>query len=97
MSTLAPVALAEQPPIIDRKLFFGEVEISGAQLSPNAQWISFLKPYKGTRNIWIKRADEPFDKARPLSVEATRPVRGSFWSATRSSITACNAATRCAT
>lgn len=80
MSSIATVAPAEQPPIIDRQLFFGEVEISGAQISPDAQWISFLKPYKGTRNIWIKRADEPFEKARPLSAESSRPVRGYFWS-----------------
>ncbi|MDE1176774.1 MAG: S9 family peptidase [Edaphobacter sp.] len=71
---------AQQPPIIDRALFFGEVEISGAQISPDGQWITFLKPYKGTRNIWIKKAGESFDKARPLSGESSRPVRGYFWS-----------------
>ena len=66
--------------MIDRQLFFGEVEISGAQISPDGQYLSFLKPYKGTRNIWVKRANEPFSAARPLSAEATRPVRGYFWS-----------------
>jgi dipeptidyl aminopeptidase/acylaminoacyl peptidase len=71
---------AQQPPLIDRQLFFGEVEISGAQVSPNGEYISFLKPYKGTRNIWVKKVSEPFSAARPVSVEATRPVRGYFWS-----------------
>jgi len=71
---------AQQPPIIDRKLFFGEIEIAGAQISPDGQYLSFLKPYKGTRNIWVKKADEPFSAARPVSAEATRPVRGYFWS-----------------
>ncbi len=74
------IAHAQQPPVIDRQLFFGEVEISGAQISPDGQYLSFLKPYKGTRNIWVKRANEPFSAARPLSAEATRPVRGYFWS-----------------
>jgi dipeptidyl aminopeptidase/acylaminoacyl peptidase len=77
---MSSIANAQQPPIIDRALFFGEIQISGAQISPDGQWITFLKPYKGTRNIWVKKANEPFDKARPLSAESQRPVRGYFWS-----------------
>jgi dipeptidyl aminopeptidase/acylaminoacyl peptidase len=73
-------ALAEQPPLIDRNLFFGEITIAGAQISPDGRFISFLKPYKGTRNIWVKGADEPFSAARPVSAEASRPVRTYFWS-----------------
>jgi dipeptidyl aminopeptidase/acylaminoacyl peptidase len=77
----APIAvLAEQPPLIDRNLFFGEIAISGAQISPDGRFISFLKPYKGTRNIWVKGADEPFSAARPVSAEAARPIRSYFWS-----------------
>ena len=77
----APIAvLAEQPPLIDRSLFFGEIAIGGAQISPDGRFISFLKPYKGTRNIWVKGADEPFSAARPVSAEATRPIRSYFWS-----------------
>jgi hypothetical protein len=71
---------ATQPPLIDRNLFFGEVAISAAQISPDGKFLSFLKPYKGTRNIWVKGADEPFSAARPLSAETTRPVRQYFWS-----------------
>jgi dipeptidyl aminopeptidase/acylaminoacyl peptidase len=73
-------ASAQQPPLIDRKLFFGEIEIAGAQISPDGQYLSFLKPYNGTRNIWVKKAGEPFSAAKPVSAEATRPVRGYFWS-----------------
>ncbi len=73
-------ALAGQPPLIDRNLFFGEIAIAGAQISPDGRFISFLKPYKGTRNIWVKGADEPFSAARPVSAEATRPIRSYFWS-----------------
>jgi len=81
MVAAAPAAvLAEQPPIIDRDLFFGEIAIAGAQISPDGRFISFLKPYKGTRNIWVKGADEPFSAARPVSAEAARPIRSYFWS-----------------
>jgi dipeptidyl aminopeptidase/acylaminoacyl peptidase len=76
----SPATFAAQPPLIDRNLFYGEVTIAGAQISPDGRYLSFLKPYKGTRNIWVKAADEPFSAARPVSAEATRPIRSYFWS-----------------
>jgi dipeptidyl aminopeptidase/acylaminoacyl peptidase len=77
---LSLAARAAQPPIIDRNLFFGEIAIGGAQISPDGQYISFLKPFRGTRNLWVKKAPEPFSAARPVSAESTRPVREYFWS-----------------
>ena len=44
----APVFVrAQQPPIIDRKLFFGEIEIAGAQISPDGQYLSFPEALQG--------------------------------------------------
>jgi dipeptidyl aminopeptidase/acylaminoacyl peptidase len=80
LAAIAEVAHADQPPLIDRNLFYGEVTIAGAQISPDGRYLSFLKPFKGTRNIWVKGADEPFSAARPVSAEATRPIRSYFWS-----------------
>ena len=68
------------PPLIDREIFFGNPEIAGAQISPDGKFISFIKPYKNTRNIWVKGISEPFDKARVLTAEAKRPIAGYFWS-----------------
>jgi len=79
-ATTTTEVIAQQPPIIDRSAFFGEIQIAGAQISPDGQYLSFLKPYKGTRNIWVKKAGEPFAAARPMSHEATRPIRQYFWS-----------------
>ena len=73
-------AAAAQPPLIDRDLLFGDPEISGAQLSPDGKFLSFIKPYNGTRNIWVKGLNEAFDKARPMTNDQARPVRGYFWS-----------------
>jgi len=68
---VAPLTVrAEQPPIIDRNLFLGQEEISGEQISPDGQFISFLKPYYGMRNIWVKKTDEPFSAARRVSAWA---------------------------
>jgi len=80
LSVLSVTALAQLPPIIDRELFFGDPEISGAQISPNGHHITFLKPFKGVRNIWVKERGEPFEKARPITADTTRPVTSYFWS-----------------
>ena len=68
------------PPLIDRNLFFGDPEISGASISPDGRWISFRKPYREVINIWVKGVDEPFAAARPITADTERPVRGYFWS-----------------
>jgi dipeptidyl aminopeptidase/acylaminoacyl peptidase len=67
------------PPLIDRELLFGDPEISGAQLSPDGKYIAFIKPWKETRNIWVKRTGEPFSAARLMTVETARPVAGYLW------------------
>ncbi len=67
------------PPLIDREIFFGNPEIAGAQISPNGQYLSFLKPWKDTRNIYVKGVNEPFSAARLLTTETKRPVGGYFW------------------
>lgn len=71
---------AELPPLIDRDAFFGEVKIAAAEISPDGKYVSFLKPYKDTRNIWVKKVDEPFSAAKPISAETKRPVPQYFWS-----------------
>jgi dipeptidyl aminopeptidase/acylaminoacyl peptidase len=73
-------AHAELPPLIDRDALFGEVQIANAQVSPDGRYLSFLKPYHGVRNLWVKRTDAPFAAARPLSAEAHRPIPAYFWS-----------------
>ena len=71
--------LANLPPLIDRNVFFGDPELSGAQLSPDGRWISFRKPYRGVMNVWAKGVDEPFDAARPLTADSKRPLGSHFW------------------
>ncbi len=68
------------PPLIDRELFFGDPEISGAQISPDGKFIAFIKPFKGTRNVWVKRTEEPFDAAKPVTADKSRPIGQYFWS-----------------
>ena len=80
----APIAASAQngklPPIIDRELFFGNPEISGAQISPDGRYISFLKPYKDTRNIWVKGIGDPYTAAKLMTNDTKRPISRYFWS-----------------
>ncbi len=79
----APVASAQKsglPPLIDREKFFGNPEIAGAQLSPDGKWIAFLKPFKDTRNVWVKKVGEPYSKGRLVTADPKRPIPGFFWS-----------------
>src|SRR5687767_6093923 len=78
----APTAAAPAPlpPLIERELFFDDPEISGGQISPDGKFISFRKPYRGVMNIWVKRREEAFEAARPLTADTRRPVRAYFWS-----------------
>ena len=71
---------AQSPPIIDRELFFGDPEIAGAQVSPDGAFIAFVKPFKGTRNIWVKKTADPFTNAKPITAETKRPIPSYFWS-----------------
>jgi len=71
---------ADMPPLIDRELFFGDPEISGAQISPDGTYIAFLKPLNKTRNIWVKRATEDFGAAKPITADTARPIQIFFWS-----------------
>ena len=78
-ATAPGLAGAELPPLLDREVFFGNPQISGAQLSPDGRYVAFLQDYEGVRNVWVKGVDEPFGAARPLTSDE-RPVPGYFWS-----------------
>jgi dipeptidyl aminopeptidase/acylaminoacyl peptidase len=70
---------AGPPAVLDRQLFFGDPEISGARLSPDGQQLAFLKPFRGVRNIWIKKTNEDFATAKPLTAESVRPIGNFLW------------------
>ena len=73
-------AHAELPPLIDRDALFGEIQIANAQISPDGRYLSFLKPYQGVRNLWVKQTNERFSAAKPVSAETHRPIPAYFWS-----------------
>lgn len=82
---LAPLASTlcaqgSSAPLIDRELLFGNPEITGAQISPDGKYLAFVKPWKNTRNLWVKKTEEPFSSARLLTTETKRPIGTWLWS-----------------
>ena len=67
-------------PIIDREILFGNPIIAGGQISPDGEYISFIKPLDGMMNIWVKPLDGAFENAVPVTNDKNRPVTSYFWS-----------------
>ena len=67
-------------PLINREIFFGNPTIMGAQVSPDGRFISFIKPYDGMLNIWVKEKDASFESALPITNDQSRPITSYFWS-----------------
>lgn len=74
----APAAGA-LPPIIPLTQFFDNPEIAGAQISPDGEYLSYLKPYEGKLNVHIRRLGS--QEERVMTRDTVRPVTGYFWSA----------------
>jgi len=69
----------ELPPLIPIQHFFDNPEIAGAQISPNGQFISYLKPYQDKLNVYVREIGS--SEERRMTTDTIRPVRGYFWSA----------------
>jgi dipeptidyl aminopeptidase/acylaminoacyl peptidase len=67
-------------PLIDREVFFGNPKTANGQLSPDGRWLGFVQPLDRVLNVWVKRVDEPFEAARPMTDDRARPVIQYFWS-----------------
>jgi hypothetical protein len=65
------------PPLIPLGHFFDNPEIAGAQISPDGQWLSYLKPYRGKMNIHVRPIGGGAE--RVMTTDTVRPISGYFW------------------
>lgn len=65
--------------LIDRELFFGNPALASPQLSPDGEWVAFLKEKEGILNLHLVRWGEKMEGARPLTAEKSRPPAGFSW------------------
>lgn len=75
-----PVAAppAADVPLIERAKLFGNPTRTGARISPDGQFLSWIAPRDGVLNVWVAPIGD-LSKARPLTAETQRPIRLSFW------------------
>lgn len=70
---------SESVPLIPREVLFGNREVVGVSLSPNGERISYLAPYRGVLNLWVKELKEG-SIARRLTNSTDRPAKPAGWS-----------------
>lgn len=66
-------------PLIPRAALFGNPVKSGAQLSPDGRWLSWMAPVNGVMNVWVAPADKP-EAAKAVTDAKDRPIPTHFWS-----------------
>src|SRR4030095_11391189 len=70
--------VAELPPLIPRKVLFGNPERSDPQISRDGSQLSWLAPNKtGVLNVWGSEVDGA--QPHPITTENHSPVHWYFW------------------
>ncbi len=67
-------------PLIPIEHFFDNPEVGGAQISPDGRWLSYVKPYKGKLNVYIRPINGTEADERVMTTDTVRPVGQYFWS-----------------
>jgi dipeptidyl aminopeptidase/acylaminoacyl peptidase len=74
---LETVARAELPPLIPLRDFFRNAEESGHEISPDGQYLGFLRPWESRMNVFVQKIGEK-EAVRITSV-TDRDIPGFFW------------------
>ena len=83
--TSETVWTADNTPLIERDVLFGNPEKAGVQISADGTKISFLAPVDGVLNVWVAPIDAP-DTATPVTHDTGRGIRTYFWAFTNEQI-----------
>jgi dipeptidyl aminopeptidase/acylaminoacyl peptidase len=74
---LAIATIAGLPRLIPREVLFGNPERLSPRLSPDGTRMTYIAPYSGVLNIWIKTVGT--DDDRPLTRDAGRGIFRHYW------------------
>ncbi|REJ65920.1 MAG: S9 family peptidase [Planctomycetota bacterium] len=67
--------------LIPRRVFFGNPDKVGLQISPDGKQLSYLAPLDGVLNVWVAPRDD-LAAARPVTHDKHRGVRSFSWAFT---------------
>ncbi|MDQ1445625.1 MAG: hypothetical protein QOI20_2089, partial [Acidimicrobiaceae bacterium] len=65
------------PPLIPRRVLFGDPERTLPQLSPDGKRLAFVAPLDGVLNVWVGDLDG--DEFEPVTRDRNRGVTSFFW------------------
>ena len=69
------------PPLISRKLLFGNPDKAFVHLSPDGAHLAWLAPLDGVLNVWVAPRDDPA-AAQPVTRDTGRGIRYFMWAYT---------------
>jgi hypothetical protein len=68
---------AELPPLIPRKVLFGNPQKVNVRISPDSKMLSYLAPVDRVRNVWVRTVGRNDDRA--VTSEKKRDISAYFW------------------
>ncbi|MFP4644766.1 MAG: S9 family peptidase, partial [Spirochaetales bacterium] len=71
----------EEVPIIPRETLFSDAERSRVRMSPDGEFLAYIAPVDGVRNVWVAPTDDP-DEAEPVTFVDDRDIADYSWAAT---------------
>ena len=81
LAVMAESSRAAETPIIPRKVFFGNPDKAGAQISPDGKTLSFIAPVDGVMNVHVCPVGD-LAAAKPVTKDKKRGIRQYFWAPT---------------
>lgn len=71
------VAGADPPPLIPRKVLFGNPDKARPRISPDGRRLTYLAPFDGVLNVWVRTLGQKDD--HPVTHDRGRGVRSYWW------------------
>ncbi|RMF74252.1 MAG: S9 family peptidase [Planctomycetota bacterium] len=75
------VSLAQDAPLIPRRVFFGNPDHAAPQISSDGSHLAWLAPDEGVLNVWVAPTGD-LDAAKPVTADRKRGIRSYFWAYT---------------
>jgi dipeptidyl aminopeptidase/acylaminoacyl peptidase len=80
LSVLTSFAYSQLPPLIPRKVLFGNPQHLEPQVSPDGRYLAWIAPDpRQVLNIWVRGIHEPASRARVVTADPKRGIRDFFW------------------
>jgi len=77
-STTADAPAAQQPPIIERSVLFGNPTRFQGRLSPDGEQMSFRAPLDGVMNLWVGKKGD-YSSVKAITDDKGRGIPSHFW------------------